>query len=186
MQTFTQFQGQLALTFGKRCKKDTKMHVTTAAISGESSPGAQKDPMSCNSRKHQNTIDIQAVEITSMQANLKKAQEENKKPRWVFDPSSIAQVICKAVNSLQTKPDRSSSGMVWSPSHAGKPYHGKQRPPQLHPGADSTLNPDMTCFYYKDTGHRLDNCIQMNCKLGHKLQMTKGIVIQPDSGANDT
>ena len=35
-QGFTQFRGQLALTFGKRGKKDSKAHITTAAISGES------------------------------------------------------------------------------------------------------------------------------------------------------
>ena len=51
-QSFTQFWGQLTLTFGKRGKKETKAHVTTAAISGESSPGAHWESMSHNSQKH--------------------------------------------------------------------------------------------------------------------------------------
>ena len=42
-QSFIQLQGQLALAFGKRDKKDTKAHVTTAAISSESSPGVNRD-----------------------------------------------------------------------------------------------------------------------------------------------
>ena len=37
---------------------------------------------------------------------------------------------------------------------------------------------DSTCFYWKDTGHTKDNCIQLNCKLAGELQMTKGIVAQ--------
>ena len=44
--------------------------------------------MSHNSQKHQNKMDIQALEITNMQTKLKKAQEENEKLRWAFDPSS--------------------------------------------------------------------------------------------------
>ena len=63
-----------------------------------------------------------------MQPELKRAQNENDKLRWAFDPSSIAQVISKAVNSLQTKPDRSSSGVAKSPSYAAKSYNGKPRP----------------------------------------------------------
>ena len=48
-QSFTQFGGQLALTSGKRGKEDTKAHVTAAAISSESSPGANRESMSSNS-----------------------------------------------------------------------------------------------------------------------------------------
>ena len=42
-QSVTQFWGKFALTFGKRGKKDTKVNVPTAAISGESSPGAHRE-----------------------------------------------------------------------------------------------------------------------------------------------
>ena len=62
MQSFTQFQGQLALTFGKRGKKDSETHITTAAISFESSCGVHWEPIYGNSQKHQNKTDIQAAE----------------------------------------------------------------------------------------------------------------------------
>ena len=154
--------------FGKRGKKDNKAHVTTAAISGESSPGAHRDSMSHSSQKCQNKSDIQAA--------LKRAQDENEKCKWVLDPSSIAEVIIKDVNSFQTKPDKSSSGVAKSLSYAGRPYMGKPRPSQLSPGADDILDSGSTCFYFKDMGHRKDNCSQSNHKLAHELQLTKGTV----------
>ena len=64
--------------------------------------------MSYNSRKHQNKSDIQAMEITSMWADLNKALEENKELWWAFNPSVFAQVIRKAVTSMQNKPRKSS------------------------------------------------------------------------------
>ena len=121
-----------------------------------------------------------------MQSELKRAQNENERLRQAFDPSSIAQIISKAVDSLQTKYDRSGSGIAKSPSYAAKPYNGKPRPSQLFPGADGTLDSDSTCNHYKDTGHRKNNCIWLNCKLAHKLQMTKGIVAQQENNTNDT
>ena len=48
-QSFTPFWSQLSLAFRKSDKKDTKAHVRTAAISGESSPDAGIDPMCHNS-----------------------------------------------------------------------------------------------------------------------------------------
>ena len=48
-QSFTQFQGQLALTFWKTGKKDTKAYATTTVISGKSLTGANRGYMSHNS-----------------------------------------------------------------------------------------------------------------------------------------
>ena len=185
-QIFTQFSGQLALMFGKRGKKDTKAHVTTVAISGESSPGAHRETMSCNPQKHQNKIDVQAAEITNMWSGLNSAQNESEKLRQAFHPSSIAHVISMCVNSLQTKAEKSSSSIAKSPSYAAKPYNGKPRPSQLSPRANGTLDLELTCYYCKDTSHRKNNCIWLNHKLACELQMTKGIIAQLEDTAIDT
>ena len=111
---------------------------------------------------------------------------QNERLRWAFDPSSIAQVISKDVYSLQTRSDRSNSSVAMSPSYAAKPYNGKPRPAQLSPRADGTLDSDSTCYYCKDTGHRKNNCIQLNCKLAHELQMMKGIVSHQQNNTSDT
>ena len=96
--------------------------------------------------------------------------------------SSIVQAISKAVNSSQTKPDRSSSSVAKSPSYAAKPYTGKTRLSRLSPRGDGTFDSGATCYYCKDMGHRKDNCIQLNHKLACELQMTKGIVAQLEDG----
>ena len=121
-----------------------------------------------------------------MQSEFKGAQNENDKLRWAIDPSSIAQVISKAVDSFQTMSDRSNSSVAKSPSYAAKPYNGKPRPSQLSAGADGTLDPESTCYYWKDTGHRKNNGIWLNCKLAWELQMTKGIVAKQENNINDT
>ena len=121
-----------------------------------------------------------------MQSELKRAQNENERLRQAFDPCSIAQVISKAVNSLQTKFDRSNSSVAKSPSYAAKLYNGKPQPSQLSPGDDGTLDSDSTCHYCKDTDHRKNNCLWLNRNLAHELQMTKGFVAQQENNTNDT
>ena len=56
--------------------------------------------------------------------------------------------------STSTKPTR------------GKHYSGKSGPPEVAKGLDCTTNPSLTCPYFKDTRHELDNC----GKLQHKIQ----------------
>ena len=48
-------------------------------------------------------------------------------------------------------------------------YIGRPRKPQLAHGANGTLQPSVTCFYCKDTGHVKDNCVQLNNKIMHEL-----------------
>ena len=49
--------------------------------------------------------------------------------------------------------------------YIGKPYLGKPRPPQLTPGIDGSLNPELSCWYWKDIGHLKENCIKLNRRL---------------------
>ena len=48
-------------------------------------------------------------------------------------------------------------------------FIGRPRQPQLACCADGTLQPSVTCFYCKDTGHVKDNCVLLNNKITHKL-----------------
>ena len=64
-----------------------------------------------------------------MQSELKRAQNENEKPRRASDTSSIAQVISKAAHSLPIKSDRSSSSVAKSPTYAARHILANQDPP---------------------------------------------------------
>ena len=46
----------------------------------------------------------------------------------------------------------------------GKPFLGKHRPSQLSAGKDCVTNPDQTCWYCKDMGHLLENCVRLEAR----------------------
>ena len=46
----------------------------------------------------------------------------------------------------------------------GKPYAGIPRPSECSAGKDGTTNPEQSCWYCKDTGHELPNCLQLQKK----------------------
>ena len=56
----------------------------------------------------------------------------------------------------------SANGMS---GYTGKPYLGKPRHPQLTPGLDGSLDPELSWQYCKDTGHLKENCIKLNRRL---------------------
>ena len=49
-------------------------------------------------------------------------------------------------------------------------YIGRESQPQLAHGADGMLQPSVTCFYCKDTGHIKNNSVWLNNKIACKLQ----------------
>ena len=49
-------------------------------------------------------------------------------------------------------------------------YIGREQQPQIAHGANGMLQPGVTCFYCKDTGHIKNNCVQLNNKIACKLQ----------------
>ena len=84
---------------------------------------------------------------------INAALEENHKLSEhlsAFDPKTIANTVINAVqgNAQPNKPQ----------SFTHKPYnlqkfYGKPKEPQLVPGTNGSLKPDMDCNYCKDLGH---------------------------------
>ena len=116
--------------------------------------------LSKNSRKCQNKINQQEAQIKSLQAQTQKLQ-------GLFDPKSLVNVISQTVT---TSPKLGSQLTTKGGVDAGfisKPYLGKSRPSQLAPCMDRSLNPELECWYCKDTGHLKDNCIKLNHQLAN-------------------
>ena len=61
------------------------------------------------------------------------------------------------------KPQKSNTN--GTSGYTGKPYLGMPRPLQLTPGADGSLDPELSCWYCKDTGHLKENCVKINRRL---------------------
>ena len=158
-ETFTQFRGCLALTFGSRSRSGrvssrTAAIETTASVISEVS---REPKLSKNSQQRQHKIDQQATKISSLEA-------QNQKLAQLLEPKFLVETITKAVASnLNINIDKKSSQN--ESGYTGKPYLGKPRPSKFALGIDGSLNPELSCWYCKDTGHLKENCIKLNRRL---------------------
>ena len=122
-----------------------------------------------NSRQQQNRINQQKAQIKSLQTQTQQLQ-------GLLDPKALVSVISQAVTTslklglqLNTKGgvDAKGTGFV------SKSYLGKPRPSQLAPSTDGSLNPQLECWYCKDTGHLKDNSMKLNCWLANEQKIAE-------------
>ena len=138
------------------CSRSRKVGSCTAAVEVSScvtSEEAGEHRLSNTSRQRQNKINQQASQIRSLEA-------QNKKLGQLLEPKFLVETITQAVASSlmmnkTTKLDSSPGG------YNSKPYHGKPHPSQLAPGVYGSLDPALTCWYCKDTGHLKENCVKL-------------------------
>ena len=163
-ESFTQFWSRLVLMFSSRGKHAKAVSATSTAVDS----GDMGDHLSHNSRKRQNKIDAQAAEIATVKAELNKALQENKKLKDLFSAEKMIEAMAKVVSTMtmQGHPKTSKGTQYQGPSN----YIGREQQPQLANGADGTLQPGITCFYCKDTGHIENNCVWLNNKIVYELQ----------------
>ena len=167
MESFTNFQGCLAMTFsGHRRSGKTDSHTAVVEVSScviwEES--GEHRWLSNNSRQRQNKIYQQASHINSLEA-------QNKKLGQLLEPKVLVETITQAVaSSLKmdktTNPNSSPNGFI------SKPYLGKLCPSQLTTHVDGSLDPSFTCQYCKDTGHLKENCVRLTQWLAWNNQET--------------
>ena len=119
--------------------------------------------MSHNSRKRQNKIDVLAAKIATVKSKLNKTLEENKKLKDLFSTEKMVEAMTKVVSAMAVQGHLKA---LKGTQHQGaSKYVGMQQLPQLACGANGTLDPDITCFYCKDTRHTKNNCVQLNNKM---------------------
>ena len=164
-ESFTQFWGHLAMTFGGRSKLG-KTSSHTAAIKTSSYVISKEDgEHRLTKYSRQRKIEQQASQISSLEA-------QNKKLGQLLEPKFLVETITRAVASnlnmgKSNNTEGSSSGFV------SKPYLGRPCPSQLAPGVDGSLDPSLTCRYCKDTGHLKDNCVKLTRCLAWNKQEAK-------------
>ena len=156
--SFTQFQGWLVLMFNSR-GKCVKADVSSSAVVC----GDTEEHLSHNSRRQQSKIKAQGDVITAVKTELNKTLEENNKLKCLFSPEKMVEAMSKVVSAMtmQGHPEASKATQDQGASN----YIGRLRQPQLACGADETLQPDIICFYCKDTGHVKNNCVWLNNKI---------------------
>ena len=164
LESFTQFQGHLAMMFAGRSKLG-KTSSHTAAIKTSSyviSEETMEHRLSKNSRQRQRNIEQQASQISSLEV-------QNKNLGQLLEPKFLVETITRAVVSNLNM--GKSNNMESSPSgFVGKPYLGRPCPSQLAPGVDGSLDPSLTCRYCKDTRHLKENCVKLTQHLAWNKQ----------------
>ena len=160
METFTQFCGRLALTFGSHSRSG-KVSSQAAAIETTASTiskVSQEPKLLKNSQQRQNKIDHQAARISSLEA-------QNQRLAQLLEPKFLVETITKAVASNLIINVGNNPKTCDSSGYTGKPYLGKPRPSKLALGIDGSLDPKLSCQYCKDNGHLKENCIKINRRL---------------------
>ena len=106
--------------------------------------------------------------------NLKAAQATGVSLQQLV--TVISQVMsCLYVGDKKAQPSKTNSGSK---------FMGIPRPPKPSAGVDGSLDNNLTCWYFKDTGHELENCRQLKNKLACKDAAMQSIVTEESLNLN--
>ena len=97
---------------------------------------------------------------SDLDQKINAAIEENRKLSErlsAFDPKTITDTV---INTVQSSKPTGFAPKQFRPSQ----FYGKPREPQLVPGTDGSLKPEIDCNYCKDLGHLKYNCPKLKEK----------------------
>ena len=97
---------------------------------------------------------------SDLDQKINAAIEENRKLSErlsAFDPKTITDTV---INAVQSSKPAGFAPKQFRPSQ----FYGKPREPQLVPGTDGSLKPEIDCNYCKDLGHLKYNCPKLKEK----------------------
>ena len=101
---------------------------------------------------------------SELDRKINAAIEENRKLSErlsAFDPKTITDTVINAVQgNYQSNKPVGFAPKQFKPSQ----FYGKPREPQLVPGTDGSLKPEIDCNYCKDLGHLKYNCPKLKEK----------------------
>ena len=101
---------------------------------------------------------------SDLDQKINVAIEENRKLSErlsAFDPKTITDTVINAVQgNYQSSKPAGFAPTQFKPSQ----FYGKPREPQLVPGTDGSLKPEIDCNYCKDLGHLKYNCPKLKEK----------------------
>ena len=156
MVTFTQFCNELAQVLGTHQHKDKPKSVNTNQVEVNS---GETESISKLCLKRNAKISAQSSQIQDLHSKLDAAVAENSQMHEYLHPSTLQTAITNALQATQSNFMWSWGFMWFCMPREGKPFLGQPRESQLSVGKDGTTDPDKTCRYCKDTGHKLENCV---------------------------
>ena len=100
------------------------------------------------------------AQIKDLRLKLDQAVAENSQIRELLAPATLNDMaFSNALSTTKTSFSSQTGKRSNNQQYVPKPFLGKLRPSKLSAGKDGSTNPDQSCWYCKDTGHLLENCV---------------------------
>ena len=139
------------------------------------SSGALKEQKTCSQKKNSNKD--KKIKAQTELIEQQKQEIENLKATQAIgvSPQQLVSAITQAMSCLYVS---NKKNPMENNSNSGKKFMGTPRPPKPLVGVDGSLDNNLTCWYCKDTGHKLDNCKQLQNKLAHEHAAMQSIATE--------
>ena len=168
MMNFTQFWAECISMFGSQIKAP----IMKTATNSVSSSGALKEQKTRSQKK--NSSKDKKIKAQPELIEKQKHEIENLKAAQAIGVSlqELVNAILQAMSCLYVGDKKPL------PSNSGKKFVGTPRPPKPSVGVDGSLDNNLTCWYCKDTGHKLDNCKWLQKKLACECAAMQSIATE--------
>ena len=121
------------MMFGSLGKYVMAIHATSMAVGSEEVcwviTDDQQHPLSHNSNRHQNKIDMQATVIAIMRSDLCHTLDESQKLKEMFNPDQLVEAMTKVVSNMTMKESPKTSQDTQY--HGNFNFIGRTRQPLL-------------------------------------------------------
>ena len=128
-------------------------------------------------------ISAQTAQIKDLRVKLDSAVAENTQMHEYLDPKNFQTHITNVIQEAQRTASQINQFNQRYIPHQSHPYTGIPQPPECSAGKDGTTNPELSCRYCKDTGHKLPNCLRLEKK--KDLEATRA-ASRPQNSSNWT
>ena len=96
---------------------------------------------------------------------IEQQKNEIEKLKATQAPGVDTQQLVKAIIQAMSCMYVGTKKLASDQQTRGKPFLGTNRPPELSKGLDGSLDPNLSCWYCKDTSHEKENCRWLQKKL---------------------
>ena len=153
----------------------TKASVKTIMAASAETESEEEGVVTKSQTKKDGKINAQSSQIKDLHSKLDQAVAENSQIREFLSPTSLQKAFTSALQAAQVT-SRSKGNL----GPGKRPFLGKCHPSQLSAGIDRTTDPEKSCRYCKDMGHKLENCLRLQAKEAFQAHME----LQKNSGLN--
>ena len=165
--SFTEFHNELARVLGThQCviSKASVKPLSTRSAEVESGEEDAPPPSTKSQIKKDKKISAQSSQINDLRSKLDQAVAENSQIRELLSPATLTTTFTNALMASKTSfTNRSHYAGNQQPGQ-GKPFLGTCCPSKLVAGKDGVTNPKQSCWYCKDMGHLLENCLRLEAR----------------------